>query len=64
MERGHQFGIATEMDGLLFLTNDPRNPEHYEMVTELSGKQAEVFGLVSKVDGLSVVQVTLCRESP
>lgn len=61
---GHEFGISTDMDGLLYLTRDPENPEHYEMVTEMAGKQAEVFGLVSKIDGLSVVQVTLCRESP
>ena len=45
------------------LTRDSQNPQHYDMVLAMAGKQAEVFGLVSKVDGLSVVQVTLCRES-
>ena len=64
MKQGHEFGIATEFDGLLSLTRDPESPEHYEMVAAMPGKRAEVFGLIAKIDGLSVVQVTLCRESP
>ena len=54
----------TSIDGLLCLTRDARNPEHYELVAGLSGKQAEIFGLITEDDGLDVVQVTLCRSSP
>ena len=42
----------------------PETPEHYELVGGLSGKQAEIFGLIAEDDGLDVVQVTLCRSSP
>lgn len=64
VERGLTFGIVTSIDGLLCLTRDARNPEHYELVAGLSGKQAEIFGLIAEDDGLDVVQVTLCRSSP
>ena len=64
VDRGHTLGIVTELDGLLCLTRDAQNPEHYEIVTALLGKQAEVFGLLTDDDGLSMVQVTLCREAP
>lgn len=64
VDRGHTLGIVTELNGLLCLTRDEQNPEHYEMVTALLGKQAEVFGLLTDDDGLSMVQVTLCREAP
>ena len=64
VDRGHTLGIVTELDGLLCLTRDAQNPEHYEMVTALLGKQAEVFGLFTEDDGLSMVHVTLCREAP
>ncbi len=59
---GHAFGIVTELDGLLCLTEDQQNPEHYEMLTGLAGKRAEVFGWSTDDAGLTVVQVTLCRE--
>ena len=64
LDQGHEFGLATELDGLLPLTPDPENPKHYDAATAMPGRQAQVFGFIEKVDGLSVVQVTLCRESP
>lgn len=64
LTQGHEFGIVTEFDGLLSLTRDPKNPEPYEILTGMPGRQVEVFGLVFETDGLSVVQVTLCREHP
>ena len=64
VDRGHTLGIVTELDGLLCLMRDAQNPEHYETVTALLGKQAEVFGLLSEDEGLDIVQVTLCREAP
>ena len=64
VDRGHTLGIVTELDALVCLTRDAQNPEHYERVVTLLGKRAEVFGLLTEENGLSVVQVTLCREAP
>ncbi len=64
IEHGHEFGLATELDGLLPLTPDPEDPTHYDAVIAMPGQRAQVFGFIAKADGLSVVQVTLCRESP
>lgn len=63
IEQGHEFGLATELDGLLALTRDAESPEQYETVTAMLGRQAQVFGFVATVDGLSVAKVTLCRET-
>ncbi len=63
-ERGHTHGLVSDVDGLLCLRRDDQNPEHYDTVTGLAGQRAEVFGLVSEDDGLSVVRVTLCRKAP
>ena len=64
MASGYTMGIVTELNGLLGLARDAHNPEHYEILAGLHGKQAEVFGLITEDDGLTVVQVTLCREVP
>ena len=64
MASGCTMGIVTELNGLLCLTPDAHNPEHYEILTGLHGKQAEVFGLITEDGGLTVVQVTLYREVP
>ena len=64
VDRGHTLGLVTQLDGLLSLRPDEHNPEHYEMLTDLLEKQAEVFGLIAEDDGLTIVQVTLCREAP
>ena len=58
----HVYGIVTKVDGLLCLTADETNPEHYDTVIAIVGKEAEVFGLVTDAGGLPVVQVTLSRE--
>ena len=63
-DRGHTHGLVSDVDGLLCLRRDDQNPEHYMTVTGLAGQRAEVFGLVTEDDGLSVVQVTLCRKAP
>ncbi len=62
--QGHTHGLVTEHDGLLCLTGDDQNPEHYTTVTSMAGSDAEVFGLVTDDNGLTVVHVTLCRKSP
>ena len=62
IEQGHEFGLATELDGLLALARDAESPEHYETATAMPGRQAHVFGFIAKVDGLSVAKVTLCRD--
>ncbi len=64
MTSGYTMGTVTELNGLLCLTPDAHNPERYEILTGLHGKQAEVFGLITEDGGLTVVQVTLCREVP
>ena len=61
---GHDFGLDTELYGLLGLTSDIYNPEHFERVPGLNGKQAEIFGMLTEVDGVSVVRVTRAREAP
>ena len=63
-ERGHTHGLVSDVDGLLCLRSNDQNPEHYNTVTGLAGQRAEVFGLVTEDDGLSVVRVTLCRKAP
>ncbi len=64
IEQGHQFGLVTELEGLLALTREAESPEHYETATAMPGRQAQVFGFVARVDGLTVARVTLCRETP
>ena len=61
VDQGHTHGIVTEVDGLLCLTSDARHAAHYEAVTGMAGKQAEVFGFVTREDGMKVVSVTLSR---
>ncbi len=61
---GHEFGLDTELHGLLGLTGDTYAPEHYDRVSGLAGKQAEIFGMLTEVDGVSVVRVTRARELP
>ena len=62
--QGHTHGLVTELHGLLCLTGDDENPEHYKTVTGMAGSNAEVFGLVTDDSGLPVVRVTLSRKSP
>ena len=64
LAEGHDFGLDTELYGLLGLTSDAYAPEHFEQVPGLNGKQAEIFGMLTEVDGVSVVRVTRARETP
>ena len=61
-EKGHTLGLVTEVDGLLCVMKDDQNPEHYEALAALAGSNAEVFGLLTEDEGLTVVRVTLCRK--
>lgn len=64
LAEGHVFGLDTELYGLLGLTSDTYAPAHYDRVPGLTGKQAEIFGMLTEVDGVSVVRVTRAREAP
>ena len=64
LAHGHDFGLDSELYGLLALTSDSYAPEHYDRVSGLADKQAEIFGMLTEVDGVSVVRVTRAKELP
>ena len=61
LDAGHTHGLVTDIEGLICLTRDRTDPEPYEAVGALVGREAEIFGITEDVDGMLVVGVTLSR---